>query len=452
MTLTAGPGLIIFLLFIATLVAIVARRLRLPTMVGLLIAGIGLAFVPWISPAAGLTPHVLFTALLPPLVFEGALNIRWRDLRPDLGLVLTLATVGVAVSLAVVAALMHALVGWPWEAALVFGAIVAATDPISVLASFKEAKVAGRLPLVVEAESLLNDGTAVVAFGLILAVYAAGPQSVVPTLFAGLARTIVGGVAIGLVGGWLLTLLMGTVDDPLAETTLTTVGAYGAYYLADSFGGSGILASVCAGLMMGNVGILGGSYVSVRGREITEGFWTFAAFIANALVFQLMGLTIGHTYLAGRWPIVLAGIASALAGRAATVYSACSLFRGRKTFRLLQAIIDWGGRRPGLPLSIALQLNKFTQGARRVPMALQHVLIWGGQRGALGLVLALSAPKIPGFDHGTLITASFGVVAFSVLVQGMTLSPLLGRVGLLNPSAEITRTAPRRFHGGPPPR
>lgn len=411
MTLTAGPGLIVLLLFIATVVAVVARRLRLPTMVGLLVAGIALAFVPWIAPGVGLTPRVLFTTLLPPLVFEGALNIRWRELRPDLALVITLATVGVAISLAIVAVVMRLFVAWPWEAALVLGAIVAATDPISVLASFKEAGVAGRLRMVVETESLFNDGTAVVAFGLILSAFSGGTHPVLPTLLTGLARTILGGVVVGLAAGWLLTLLMGTADDPLVETTLTTVGAYGAYYIADYFGGSGILASVCAGLVMGNIGILGGSFVSARGREITEGFWTFAAFIANALVFLLMGLTIGHTRLASLWPVVIAGIAAALLGRAATVYLVCGLFRGRKA----------------------------AQGSRRVPTALQHVLVWGGQRGGLGLVLALSAPAIPGLAHSDIVAASFGVVAFSVLVQGLTLSPLLGRLGLLAQNADPAR-------------
>jgi len=400
MTFTAGPGLIIFLLFVATVVAIIARRLRLPTMVGLLLTGIALAFTPWIAPQAGLTPRVLYTALLPPLVFEGALNIRWRELRVELPLLLTLVTLGVALSLLIVAGLTHWSIGWPWQAALAFGAIVAATDPISVLASFKGAVIAGRPRLLVEAESLLNDGTAVVAFGLIVSASSADIHGVALVIAENLVRMVLGGVLIGVAVGWILTLVIGTADDPLAETTLTMVGAYGSYYVADHFGGSGILATVCAGLIMGNVGILGGSFVSNKGREITEGLWGFAAFIANALVFLLMGLTIGHTSLAGCWPAIFVGIATALAGRAIMIYLLCGLVRG----------------------------------ARRLPIALQHVLVWGGQRGGLGLVLALSVPTSAGFARNYVIAASFGVVAFSVLIQGMTLQPLLKKLGLLEES------------------
>jgi CPA1 family monovalent cation:H+ antiporter len=402
MTFTAGPGLIVFLLFVATVVAIIARRLRLPTMVGLLIAGVALAITPIVAPQTGLTPKLLYTILLPPLVFEGALNIRWKDLRADLSLILMLVTVGVLISLLIVAAITHYVIRWPWEAALIFGAIVAATDPISVLSSFKEAGVEGRPKLLVEAESLLNDGTAVVAFELIVTAGNVSGHGVALTVLENFARMVLGGVLIGAAVGWVLTLLMGTADDPLTETTLTVIGAYGAYYLADRFGGSGILATVCAGLIMGNVGILGGSFVSNKGREITEGFWSFSAFIANALVFLLMGLTIGHTSPSGRWLAIVVGIIAALSSRTIMVHLVCSLFRG--------------------PL--------------RLPMALRHVLVWGGQRGGLGLVLALSVPASQGFARSDVIAATFGVVAFSVLVQGITLRPVLKKLGLLEQAAK----------------
>src|SRR3990172_9571041 len=140
------------LLVTAAVVAIVARRLRIPYMVGLVLAGIALSFLGSV-PDITLTKDLLFTVFLPPLVFEAALYIRWGDLRRELAVVLTLATLGVLLSAGITAAGMHVFVDWPWQSAVLFGVLIAATDPISVIAAFKEAGVQGRLRLLVEAES-----------------------------------------------------------------------------------------------------------------------------------------------------------------------------------------------------------------------------------------------------------------------------------------------------------
>ena len=156
---------ITLLLIVATLVALAARRLRVPYTVGLVVAGTGLALA-HVHTGTALTGHLLFSALLPPLLFEAALSLSWAELRRDALPILTLATAGVVVSALAVAAGMALLMHWPWPAALVFGVLIAATDPVSVLATFKENGVVGRLRLLVEAESLLNDGVAAVLFAL----------------------------------------------------------------------------------------------------------------------------------------------------------------------------------------------------------------------------------------------------------------------------------------------
>jgi monovalent cation:H+ antiporter, CPA1 family len=146
------------LLLIAAIVAMAARRLKIPYTVGLVVAGITLALFP-LTPDITITKELVFTIFLPPLVYEAALYIRWKELRRDLDIILALATLGVLLSAAVTAAGMHYGVNWSGPSAILFGVLISATDPVSVIATFKEAGVHGRLRLLVEAESLFNDGT-----------------------------------------------------------------------------------------------------------------------------------------------------------------------------------------------------------------------------------------------------------------------------------------------------
>src|SRR4051795_10618822 len=146
----------ILLIVVGAVVAIAAHRLRIPYTVGLVVAGIVLAFLP-LHIDFPFSKDFLFQVLLPPLIFEAALYIDWRELRRDLLVVITYATLGVVVAAALTAAVMHFIVSWEWPAAVVFGVLIAATDPVSIIATFKEAKVEGRLRLLVESESLFND-------------------------------------------------------------------------------------------------------------------------------------------------------------------------------------------------------------------------------------------------------------------------------------------------------
>src|ERR1700722_15024928 len=193
--MTSDLLLLGFLLFVSALVAMLSRRLRLPYTVGLVLAGMGLYFahiyVKW-----HLSKELIFSVFLPPLIFEAPLFINWKQFKTDLPVVALLASVGVLLSAAVTAAGMYYGLDWDWGSALVFGILIAATDPVSVIATFKQAKVKGRIRLLIEAESLLNDGTAAVAFVAVLGVLAGGhqePLSIVGMLFV----SVVGGVVIG---------------------------------------------------------------------------------------------------------------------------------------------------------------------------------------------------------------------------------------------------------------
>ena len=153
------------LLFVASLVAMITRRLKLPYSAGLVAAGLALAVLP-LGLQVALTPELIFTIFLPPLIFEAAIQIPWAPFRRELPLLLLLVTLGVLLAAGVVAAGMHWLIGWSWLGAAFFGILVAATDPVSVIAMFREVPVPGRLHLLVEAESLLNDGVAAVGYAV----------------------------------------------------------------------------------------------------------------------------------------------------------------------------------------------------------------------------------------------------------------------------------------------
>lgn len=380
-----------FLLLIAAAVAMLTRRLRLPYSVGLVAAGVALAFLPF-TPKITLTKELIFTALLPPLIFEAAFSLRWKHLRRDLSVILLLATLGVILSAGITSAGMHLVANWPWPTAAIFGILIAATDPVSVLATFREAKAQGRVLLLVEAESLLNDATAAITFGLAITL-ASGQSITTLETITTLLLSIGGGLlAGGMVAGGVL-LLAGRTQDHLVELTFTTVAAYGSFLLAEHFHGSGVLATLVAGLLLGNYGGLG--RISERGMEAVRAFWEFAAFIANSLVFLLIGMHEALQNFSAVWLPVVAAILLVTLGRAAAIYPICLLF-SRTTLR--------------------------------VTMRHQHILFWGGLRGALALALALGLPAdTQGREQ--IITVSFAVVAFSIFVQGLTMTPLLRRMG-----------------------
>jgi CPA1 family monovalent cation:H+ antiporter len=380
-----------FLLLVAAVVAVLASRLRVPYSVGLVLAGIALAFIPF-SADVPLTKELIFTTLLPPLVFEAAFQLPWKPLRRDLPVILLLATLGVILAAALTAAGMHYIAGWTWMGALVFGVLIAATDPVSVIATFKESGVRGRLRLLVEAESLFNDGTAAVAFGIVVAI-ALGQHFSALDLTRTLVITAGGGIVCGAAVAGAVLLLAGPASDHLVELAFTTVAAYGSFLLAEHFHLSGILATVTTGIMLGNLGPLGA--ITERGREAVEAFWEFAAFVANSLVFLLLGLHLAQQHFTSVWRPATAAIVIVLLGRAVAVYPCCVFF---------------------------------ARSALRVESKHQHLLFWGGLRGALALALALGLPaELPGRED--IITVSFVVVAASIFLQGLTMPPLLHKLG-----------------------
>jgi len=383
-----------FLLFVSAMVAMLCRRLHLPYTVGLVMAGMGLYFahvyIKW-----HLSKELIFSVFLPPLVFEAALFIHWDQFKRDLPVVGLLATVGVLLAAAVTAAGMYYGLDWDWGSAIVFGILIAATDPVWVIATFKEVKVPHRLRLLMEAESLLNDGTAAVAFVAVLGILAGGHQdawSVSGTLFV----TVLGGVLVGGALAYVLMLLAGRTPDYLVEITFTTLAAYGSFYIAEHFHLSGVLATLTAGLVVGN--FRSSAMITKAGRNALEPFWEYAAFVANSLIFLLIGAQEAQQHFKNLLAPVVLAILLVTLGRAVAIYPLCAVFGGSRL---------------------------------KVLPRHQHILFWGGLRGALALALALALPKdLP--RHDDVVTLTFAVVAFSVFVQGLTITPLLRRLRLIH--------------------
>ena len=242
---------------------------------------------------------------------------------------------------------MHFGLAWDWPSAIVFGVLISATDPVSVIATFKESKAHGRLRMLIESESLLNDGTAAVGFVTVLAVLAGGHETVL-SISVALIVTIIGGVLIGGIIAYLFMLLAGRTPDYLVEITFTTLVAYGSFFVAEHFQCSGVLAALTAGLVVGNFRSSGS--ISAAGRDALGPFWEYVAFVANSLIFLLIGAQEAQQHFKGLWMPVLVAIGLVTLGRAAAIYPLCAIFL-RTRFK--------------------------------VDIRHQHVLFWGGLRGAL---------------------------------------------------------------------
>ncbi len=385
---------IILLLLIASVVAIVARRLKIPYTVGLVLIGLALGVLS--EQKIEVSPQLILALLVPPLVFDAAFHIRLEDLQRDFWLILLLAVPGVILTTFMVGWLVAQGTGMAIPIALVFGALVSATDPVAVVALFRRLGAPRRLQVLLEGESLFNDGTAIVMFSLTTAIVLNGQFSLASNI-ASFLTVAGGGILIGITLGLLVSELIGRIDEPLVETTLTVVLAFGAYLLAESFHASGVLAVVAAGLVNGNAGPRG---MSPTTRVVVYNFWETVAFLANSFVFLLVGFAIDVSQLIANWRAIGWAILAVLAARAVAIYG-------------------------------------FSMFSRQIPPKWKHVLYWGSLRGAILLALALSLPTNGVFatERGQLQAMAFGVVLFTLLVQGFSMDWLTRRLKIIERSS-----------------
>ncbi|MGH2458546.1 MAG: cation:proton antiporter [Chloroflexota bacterium] len=374
----------------ASLVAAWIGHLRVPYTVVLVVVGVALDWLGLLPPTS-LNPSVFLGILLPPLLFEAAFSLRWAHLARVAWAIGVLATLGVVLSAAVTAAVVMLVLHAPVWLALPFGVLIAATDPVAVVSLFRQTAVPPDLRALVEGESLLNDGTALILTDLLAAMIVLGQVNPL-FLMSDVIFVVLGGLVIGGMVGLLGSLLARTTSDYLVETTLSVVVAFGSYAAAQDLGASGVLAVVAAGSVLGNFGRRFG--MSSRARDAIDNLWEFLAFVANSLVFLLLGVAVVPSAFQGMLVPIAVGVVAALLGRAVVSYG-------------LGAALDALTGTPALPW--------------------RHVLFWGGLRGALPVVVAISvSPEFGGSSD--LERLVLGVVVVSLLLQGLTLEPVLKRV------------------------
>lgn len=392
---------------IAALVALGVRRVRVPYSVALVLVGLVVAAI---GPPLRLsiTPDLVLVVLLPGLIFEAAYQLNFEELRRTFAGVAVLAVPGVVISAGIVAIVLTTTTDLPASSALLVGAMVSATDPVAVISTFKRLRSPRRLATLVEAESLLNDGTAIVIFGI--ALQAAG-GTVTPSgaVFAFVA-VVVASAVIGLAVGLVASRVVARVDDHLIELTISLLVAYGTYLVADRLGQSGIIATVVAGVTLGTYGRRIG--MSQRTVEALDTVWEFVAFLLTALVFLLVGLVITVGQLVGALQPIFWGVIAVLTGRALVVY--------------------------GLVGPLGRALARFEHESWR--RSWLHVLFWSGLRGAVAVALALSLPvSLPQRDLLQGIT--FGIVLFTLLVQGTTAEWVIARTAARDPQPDLALAA-----------
>jgi monovalent cation:H+ antiporter, CPA1 family len=391
----AGVAEFVLAMMAASAVALLARSI--PICYESALALVGLVAGILVGPVAtGFAHSLILFVLLPGLLFEASYRLSWHHLRGNLPAVLLLATLGVLLTTALVALLGHLALGLAIPVAVLLGAMVAPTDPVAVVAVFRRLGVPPRLLNLVEAESLANDGTGVVIFTIALTAIGTSvqPASVVVDFL----RLALGGLALGVAAGFLVSVVTSRVDDFQVEITLTAIAAYGAYLAGQYLNVSGILAVVAAGVVVGSFGRPRG--MSARTQQAIDLFWDYVAFLLNSLAFLLIGLEVPwRDMLANAGFVALAAIIALLA-RAATVYLVLGLLR---------------------PLP------------PRVSFRWQHLMVWGGLRGVIAVALVLSLPETGG-AIGLVKALVYGVTLISIVVQGVTIGPLtralLSRAGV----------------------
>ena len=411
------------ILVIACGMALLAKRLKVPYTVLLVVAGLAVSLLldgaPWLREhleKIKLKPELLLQVFLPILLFEAAFHVDLKSFLNNRRAILFLAIPGVIIGMVLTTAVFVPVAklirgDMMWQVGLVTAAMLAATDPISVVALFKEFTVAKRLGIIVEGESLINDGIAVVLFGVVVKITADSLGLTIPTLhdpgenvqalhvIGVFLREVFLGTALGVAVGLAMSYLTSKVNDHLIEVALTAIAAYGSNVAAMQLHASGVIAVVVCGMMVGNVGAKHG--MSPTTREAVFSFWEFAAFMANSFVFILIGLEIRLSELWADAGLIVAFFVIMILVRSVTVFGVHNLVR-REDLRL---------KKPWLP-----------------------VITWSGVRGSLSMVMAmmLVASESEGETTRKLIlNLVFGVVLLSILLQGTTIEWLMKRVGLI---------------------
>ncbi|WP_330925805.1 sodium:proton antiporter [Candidatus Sororendozoicomonas aggregata] len=408
----ALPVLIFSGLFLlATGSAVWLKFLRIPYTIGLVVIGMVLGLVAknfdFLAPVlrVNLSHDLIMYVLLPVLIYDAAINIKLPKLCAELVPVLMLAVVGVVLSTFVVGGLLGYYTPVTMAGAFLFGALISATDPVAVIALFKEVGAPERMSLLMDAESLFNDATAIVMFGIVMAVVQTGQTVDAYTLLSAtweFCRVFLGGIAVGAVLSFaMLFLLRMGRGIPFVQIAHTTTLAYVSFIVADHvMGMSGVMSTITAGLITRT---WAHKVLSVPVQQYLEPYWEFMAFVANSLIFLLLGLQEDLLFrdmnqLNDALSLLIIAIIVVLLARFLVVY----------------LLIPVSNRLPKSPV---------------VDNNTKAVMFWGGLRGVIPVALMLSIPTDMA-ERQIIIHMSLAVILFSLLIQGTTIGWLMEKLGI----------------------
>ena len=394
--------LVLLLLAIVIPLEMIARRLHLPSAAAQILAGMGLAFVP-LEHRVQLDPDLILVLFLPPLLMSSAFFTVWRDFRTNLGIIAALAVGAVVFTTAVVGVVAHLVVPeLPWAVCFALGAIVSPPDALAAKAVLQRVALPARMLVLLEGESLVNDASGLVLFRLAVAAALTGTFSIGDAVVS-FGVLSVGGVAVGLLIGWVATVLLPRLHEASILAVGTLLTAWASYIIADRLGLSGVLSTVACGLW---IGWRQHELVSASGRTSGAAVWQTVEFVLESLVFVLIGLSLrdivlGHGFtVASLAPSIGAVVAAVIVSRFLWLFG-----------------IGYGTR--------AL----FGRWRSRPPAGVLVVMGWAGMRGVVSLAIALSLPEtLPGREF--ILLTTFVVILVTVLVQGSTLAPLIRLLGV----------------------
>jgi CPA1 family monovalent cation:H+ antiporter len=406
-----------------------SKKIKLPFAVILVVFGIIIEYVArgYTIASFKLTPEILFFVLLPILLFESAFKIDYRKFRKDISIITILATVGVILASLITGVLISMFLGLPLFIGFLFATIISSTDPIAVISIFKELGVSRRLILIIDSESMLNDGTSVILAKIILSFLTAGvgAYSLVLNL-VDFAYVISASIAIGMLGGYLASQVIKFIkNDFLIEITTTIALAYLVFIISEEIlGASGIISTVVAGIMVGNYGR---DMFSPKIKYLVKDLWEYLAFVANSLVFLLVGLSSNFfENLSENWFNIFGVYIFVCVGRALSVYLLTSFYN-----------------------AVTSKDSHST-----IPLSWMHVMNWGGLRGALPIAVILFLPSMqPGAEEilipyqELLLNYTIGTVILSLIINGITIKPLIRflKVDQLTPAEEIESDLMKTF-------
>ena len=385
------------ILILVVVITLIARQVNFPSTIAFIFAGLLAASVQRI-PLPELSPEIFLTVLLPPILFTETLTMDIDGLIDDSDTILTYAVAGTALMVTAIGIYTHYVFSMGWLEAFMLGIIIAPTDPVSVIATFKRLGVIKRFQLIVAGESLFNDGVAIVIYSILLTIIEAGSITALDVLTTSIIK-VFGGIILGYVAGYIVHLIMCWTDDLYIKTLLTFIIAFGVFRLAEQFHASGVIAVVLAGLIL-NYRCRNYGGIGEKAEETLEIMWEFVGFIASSFAFIFIGVSLEIDLL---------------------LSFAFQIF----ALSIVSVIFRYG------MIDIIARILEEYRG-KRIPTNWRAGMTWSGLRGAVSIVLVLGITGIDLPNEQLLLALTYGIVLGTNLIQGLSMPILIKRLNLFS--------------------